>query len=191
MDAEIQHLTARMVAGDESAYRAFHDRFYSVLFRYLVVVTRGDEQAALDAVQETCLRVVKHIRRFDTEAAFQSWLLVLARSAARDGGRRRQSYLKLLARYAQSLWTSRRDSAQETVPLPGLETPMAEVLSQLDEPDRSLVEGKYLEGQSVRKLAETFGLTEKAVESRLLRARRTLKQKLLKVIHENARSEHE
>ena len=52
-------------------------------------------------------------------------------------------------------------------------------LENLDGLDRALVEKKYLAGASTRDLASEFGLTERAVESRLLRSRRQLREELL------------
>ena len=171
-------MTGGMVAGKETAFARFHTLYFDRLFRYLLVVTGGDEQAALDGVQETLLRVVRHVRAFDSDEALWSWLTVLARSAARDGARRRKSYLNMVAGYAKRFF--------------GLETaspPVADVegelraclnasLEALEDRDRLLVEEKYFGGKSVKELAVEQGLSVKAVESRLLRARRALKKQI-------------
>ena len=148
--------------------------------RYLLVLTRGDEQAARDALQETFLRVVRHGRRFHDPEAFWCWLRVLAQSAARDRGRRQRSYWRLLTEYAR-YWLS-----------PGLEDPsnqetqdqllrlLEQSLADLPTLDRTLLEGKYLQGAAIKELANGTHLTERAVESRLRRARRQLKESLLR-----------
>ena len=53
-------------------------------------------------------------------------------------------------------------------------------LQNLDQVDRQLIEAKYFEQASVSELAAQFGLTEKAVESRLHRARQQLRSHLTK-----------
>ncbi len=175
---EISALTAAMAAGNENAFRQFHELYFQRLFRYHVVISRGDEDAACDALQETFLRVVRHVRRFDDEATFWSWLTVLCRSAATDGGRKRQRYWKLLADYARSLITpSVSQRVEETDER--LYEIVAQSLDELDLDERSLVEGKYFRAATMRELAEETGLTERAVESKLLRARRTLREKIL------------
>jgi len=45
------------------------------------VVTGGNEHAAREALQAALVRVVRHVRLFDAEDKFWSWLTVLARSA--------------------------------------------------------------------------------------------------------------
>ncbi len=51
-------------------------------------------------------------------------------------------------------------------------------LAQLDPAERALLEEKYFSGAAVRHLAERLGLTPKAVESRLTRARAELRRQL-------------
>ncbi len=176
---QVQCMTARMTLGEEAAFREFHDQYFDRLYRYLIVVTGGDEQTALDLVQETLLRVTKYIRCFAEEDVFWSWLTVLARSAARDGARRRGSYLKMLAGYARGLLVS---APQDTAPVDAeseLRACVNASLESLEILDRNLVEGKYFGQKSVKSLADETGLSLKAVESRLLRARKTIKQQIL------------
>ena len=176
----IRDLTTRLAAGDEEAFRQFHAVYFHRLLRYLFVATKGDEHAAREALQETMTRVVRYARRFDSEEVFWSWLTVLARSAVVDAGRKHQRYWRLLKGYAL-FWR-----APEPAPADQSETDeylnelLQEELQRLESIDRSLVEGKYLRGATVRELAEQLGLTERAVESRLLRARRLLREELLK-----------
>ncbi len=60
---------------------------------------------------------------------------------------------------------------------------LEESLAELTPEERLLLQGKYLEGSSVKDLARETGATEKAVESRLLRLRRDLRQRLLQKLH--------
>lgn len=185
--AEIRRLTTGLAAGDEEAFREFHAAYFDRLFRYLIVVTRGDEEAARDALQETFTRVVRHARRFDCREKFWSWLTVLARSAAMDGGRKRRSYWRLLSSYAIAWMTFQPAQAEGDNTDEHLHVLLLEELRDLGAEDRVLIEGKYLRGESVRELAVQARLTEKAVESRLSRARRQLREKLLERLkHEEA-----
>jgi DNA-directed RNA polymerase specialized sigma24 family protein len=59
-------------------------------------------------------------------------------------------------------------------------------MKALDTTDRALIEGKYFRDLDVRTLAGEFGLSEKAVESRLTRARRALRQALSKRLHDES-----
>ena len=98
---DVALLTRSMVNGDEAAYRTFYDRYFHRLSRYLLVVTRGDEDTTREVLQATLVRVVRHIKTFPDEAAFWNWLAVLARSALGDQGKRRRRYLAFLDRFTQ------------------------------------------------------------------------------------------
>ena len=174
----ITALTSGLAKGEEQAFRQFHAAYFNRLLRYLFVITRGDEHAAREALQETMTRVVRYARRFNSEETFWSWLTVLARSAAVDGGRKRQRYWRLIRTYAL-WWIPQSDGANKEADA-YLEQLLPECMEGLDEMERALVEKKYLQGNSTRELALEYGLTERAVESRLLRARRELRQRLLK-----------
>jgi RNA polymerase sigma-70 factor (ECF subfamily) len=141
-------------------------------------VARGQEHEAQDALQETLLRVVRYVRVFDSEDAFWDWLKVVARSAACDGGRKHRRYFGLLQRFA----LGRRDAASDNNGAEDrrLRELMDECLEELAPEDRRLIEDKYVFGKTVREIATSASLTEKAVESRLLRSRRALRELALK-----------
>lgn len=175
-------LTRRLAAHDEEAFREFHARYFDRLYQFLLVVARGQEHEAQEALQETLLRVARHARAFDDEEAFWCWLKAVARNAARDGGRKQRRYLTLLERISFRWKTAEQgtnDGAESR-----LQTLLTESLNELSPDERSLVESKYLDGVATKELSSRTGLTEKAVESRLLRLRRQLRERLLKKLNE-------
>jgi RNA polymerase sigma-70 factor, ECF subfamily len=176
-DPAIVELTRRLATSDEMAFREFHALYFNRLYQFLLAVTRGDEHAAQDALQETMLRVARYAREFEAEEIFWSWLKAIARNVVRDGGRRRRRYLAVLERFGfwrhESADFAARDNDDP------LRASMEEALADLAPHDRQLIEGKYLRGATVVELAADTGLTEKAVESRLSRIRRRLADVLL------------
>lgn len=179
-DADIARLTRRLQAGDEEAFREFHARYFDRLYQFLLVMTGGRDDEAQEALQQTLLRVVKYVRAHESEEVFWSWLKAVARNAARDAGRKQRRYAALLERFA-ALWrghTPEQNAREEE----RLRDVVEESLEGLAPEDRRLIEGKYIEGATVRELSADAGLTEKAVESRLLRLRRELRERMLKRI---------
>lgn len=178
-DCAIVRLTVALAAGDESAFRQFHDRYFDRLYRFLLVVAGGQEQEAKDALQQTFLRVVKHARVFEDEEALWSWLKVLARSAARDGGRKQRRYSILLQNFAARL---NLDSSRQPqhVEEDRLQDALQESMAELEPEERALLEAKYVKGFSVREISAEKQETEKAIESRLGRMRQLLRDKVLK-----------
>lgn len=173
--SELPTLTAALARGDDAAWSAFHRDFGPGLFRYLLAATRGDYDAASEALQQTYLRVARHARPCESLVQFESWLRLLARSALNDHRRRRSVWSRLLSRPEAVPEDPAADSAHEQHIAAALET----ALARLTREDRALLEQKYYAGHDVRTLAEKLGLTPKAVESRLMRARAELRRHLL------------
>jgi RNA polymerase sigma-70 factor (ECF subfamily) len=169
-------LTQALVEGDEAAWRDFHATYAPRLMRYLLVVCQGREENAREALQQTFIRAVRHIRPCPTEAELWGWLTLLARCAAADLGRRERRYLGFLAR-----WLPPQPDPLPALPNPEqqLQEALAAELAALPPTERELLERKYFGGDAVRELAATLGTSEKAVESRLTRARQRLKTAIL------------
>jgi RNA polymerase sigma-70 factor (ECF subfamily) len=170
-------LTRRLAAGDEEAFREFHQLYFDRLYRFLLAVTRGQDEAARDALQETLLRVLRRPRVFHDEEVFWCWLKAVARNIARDGSRKHRRYFALLERFA--LWRQAGRLEFTGGDEQNLGALLQESLEELEAGERRLIEHKYLDGQSVRELSQLTGTTEKAVESRLLRLRRHLRRRIL------------
>jgi len=180
--SDIAALTARMARGEEAAYLVFYDLYFSRLLRYLLVLTRGGEEAARDALQHTLIRVVKHIKTFNSEEAFWSWLTVLARSSAVDEARKRNRYLAFLDRFFQST------EPQSAVDSEEADSRLLQLLrcnlESLSAEERHLIERKYFGSGSVKGIAVELQCTEKAIESRLVRIRRKLKDLILSQLND-------
>jgi RNA polymerase sigma factor (sigma-70 family) len=176
--SRVAELTRRLARGDDAAYREFHADYFDPLYRFLLVVTRGQEDEAKEALQQTLLRVVRYVRVFESEEVLWSWLKALARSAARDAGRKQRRYSCLLERFALRFGTAPQ------CPAPSEEHRLSDALEAsldgLDPEDRRLIEAKYLDGSTTKELCALNGGTEKAIESRLRRLRHQLRDRVLK-----------
>ncbi len=170
----LRALTVAMVRGEEAAYIEFHKDYFDRLFRYLLVVHRGSEHEAKEALQLTLVRVVRHIKVFDDPEGFWRWLTRLARSCSADENRRRFRYFSFLNRFASDASTHELGSDDD---------PLARVTRQqfelLPAEERDLIDRKYFAEQSVKEIAGDLQTSEKAVESRLTRARHKLKSAVL------------
>ena len=167
-----------MAAGDEAAFRIFYDAYYDRLWRYLLVVTSGHEEAAKEALQATLVRVVRYIKVFRDEPVFWGWLTVLARTAFSDQSRKSRRYLAFLERFtffSQAEKNPALDTAADSSLLSLLDCDLARLPSN----ERELLEAKYFTRRSVRELAHQHQTTEKAIESKLVRIRRKLKASIL------------
>lgn len=184
-ESHVLALTRNLVAGDEEAFRQFHQQYFDRLYRFLLVLCQGQEQETRDALQQTLLRVIRYIRPFESDEVFWCWLKAVARSTARDIGRKQRRYRALLEAFAlRFVQPSAQDHFAET---DSLSLALQESLAELPAPERRLLEAKYLEGCTVKELGLQTGLTLKAVESRLDRLRRALRSSILRKISRHER----
>ena len=82
MGNELSILVDNCLAGDQLAIGRLVDRFrglvYGLCFRML-----GQKEDAEDATQETMVRVVRNLHRWDPNRAFEPWLLTIAGNRCR------------------------------------------------------------------------------------------------------------
>ena len=81
-----QDAIARMRRGDPDALAAMISRYQHRLYRYLLRLVR-EPAAADDLFQQTWLRVMEKIGRYDARRNFESWLFSVAHNLAIDSWR--------------------------------------------------------------------------------------------------------
>ncbi len=182
-------LLARAAGGEDDAFTTLverhQDRLVSLCTRWI-----GDREDARDAAQEVFLKAFRHAGKVEPRGQFFTWLYRIAVNHCLNQLRRRK-----IARFFS--FESRggpRDGREEPRGGAGLEldpvdgAPDAEsalltrerwrrtrdLLERLPESQRVVLLLAKFEGLSGREIAETLGITEGAVESRLVRAMRRL-----------------
>ena len=73
----------RLRRGDPDAFDALLARYQNRLYRYLLRLT-ANPAAAEDLFQETWLKVITRIHRYDDRRPFEPWLFTVARNLALD-----------------------------------------------------------------------------------------------------------
>ena len=152
-----------------------HDRW----LRTIVAARLGERQAVDEVLQEVSLAAVGTKVVVDP-ARVAGWLYRLAIRKALLYRRSRGRQHKLAGRYAQRV---REEGAGNPDPLGWLLLDerlalVREALGKLPARDAEILLLKYTENWSCRALAEHLGQTEAAIESRLHRARRRLRDEL-------------
>ena len=176
----VRGLTARMTTGEEEAFSAFHELYCDRLFRYLLVLCKGEEALARDLLQVTMLKVVRAIRVFETEEQFWNWLATIARHSFVDHIRRlkRGPEFNFISRDEATNVAAPQSSDADTVLLSALERGLAELPAD----ERALVESFYFQSATYRSLAVEQEISEKAIESRLARTRQKLRNAITRYL---------
>lgn len=176
-DWTIPQLTAAVRRGEEPAVRELHARYCERLTRYALVITRGDEAAAADAVQTAFLKSLRHLRSLPDESALWAWLARAARTAASDAGRRTRRYSALLARVAALFSREAEAPPEDTEAV--WHAALENALTELDAASRALVEARYFQRRPLADVAADQSTTDRAIEGRLARIREKLRQSIL------------
>lgn len=156
-----------------------------------VISTRlGERQAVEDVMQEVCLAAVGKPPPAVGASAVAAWLYRVAVRQCllyrRRSGRRRRLAERFNDRARGAAPRPLSGGADPDGPLPWLLAAerrelVARALARLPRRDADVLALKYGENWSYRELAERLGTTEAAVESRLHRARRRLREELARL----------
>lgn len=174
-------LATLAVAGGDVAFSELLRRHRSHVYR-LIAGNVADADEALDLTQETFVSAHRALRRYDPARPMRAWLAAIAINKCRDWGRRRA--VRRFLTFARPI-----DEVAEAVPAGGpahdvaaadrqelerLRREIAELPASLREP----LVLHTLEGMSQAETATVLSITEKAVETRLRRARIKLAERL-------------
>ena len=179
---DIRALTRAVRRGDADAFSRFYDLYSFRLYKFLLVLARGDENEASEVCQAVFIKLAKRCDAFDDERRLWAWLCVLAKNAFIDHCRSRQRWNRFVPLDALPAEPHGHENPDHW-----LSEILREALAALPPDERELIQAAYVDKRPLQELADEAGQTYKAVESRLGRLRQKLKLQLLK----NLRHEHE
>ncbi|MBE7466977.1 MAG: RNA polymerase sigma factor [Planctomycetes bacterium] len=172
-------LVAAFQAGDSAALETLYRRHAERIWRYGRFYS-GDDERASEIVQETFIRVARHLPNFEGRSRFSTWLYQVSRSVAIDVTRRQRRQPEALDEQTMNALpadANREDSAEPLarVELDETRAAVRSAVAQLPENEREAVVLCELQDLSVREACEVLGWTESRVKVTLFRARRRLK----------------
>jgi len=147
---------------------------YGALIRYVAGPILRSESDREECVQDVLLRIWERIDGYaEDRGSWTAWITVIARNAAIDMARRRGRELPVEA-LSEELSAEGEDPEAQLLREERRER-LAAALSALSGRDRALFYRKYYYLQSTAQIAAETGSTERAVEGRLYRIRRRLR----------------
>ena len=130
-----------------------------------------DRSQAEDAVQETFLKVYRSLDSFRGESSEKTWILKIAMRTCYD-----------MNHSGWSRFFNRRITPEmlpeASVPFTERDDALTQAVMRLPEKLRRVIILYYYQGLSVREIAETLGITQPSVSSRMKRGREKLKAAL-------------
>lgn len=170
-------LVRRAQAGDQDALTGLLQRYRDPVFAFVYRLL-GGHLTAEDVAQETFVRAFQNLRRFRFQpgARFSTWLFQLARHAALDELRRQRrhptTHLEDVTREPPDQGT---DAATQMIHRE-LGDAIARAVAVLPEDQRAALVLTEYHGQSAAEVARVLGCSVRGAESRLFRARQTVRE---------------
>ena len=172
-------LAAKVAAGDQGAFDVFFREYFPRLFRFTLTRVDNNEELAEEIVQRTMCIVVRKMGSYRGEALLFTWLCQICRNETSAVFRQRNLELRedipiedhpavqaalesVAADDGRPESALRRDEIANFVRV---------TLEHLPANYASALEMKYVRGCSVREIADSLSVGEKAAESILSRAR--------------------
>ena len=172
----------RVLEGETALFEVIMRRYNQRLYRVSRVVLRDDSEAE-DVMQDAYVRAYEHLDQFEGRAAFSTWLTRIALHEALARKRRRKPIQELDA--MQEMKGDSMPILKSSKPDPEAETAQAQVrqllegaIQALPEPYRVIVVLREVEEMDVAETAETLGVSESVVKTRLHRAHAMLRREL-------------
>jgi RNA polymerase sigma factor (sigma-70 family) len=172
-----QELASLAVAGQGHAFRELLRRHKDTLFR-LIRNNVGDPEEAADLLQESFVSAFAAIHRYDSSRPFRYWLSRIALNKCRDWARRRA--VRSFFSFARPIEAD--EDFESDFPGPGRDAESRAELARVEmaiallpHTLREVLTLRTIEELSQTETAAILGVSEKAVETRLYRARAQLK----------------
>ncbi len=164
-------LVRRLLRGDREAFDRFFEENARGLYRFALSRLRWNEELARDVVQQTLVQAIERIETYRGDASLFTWLCTCCvYEVRRQAGKRRRAPISV------ELDDETSESWALLNPAHALERREAAhlvhaTLDVLPFDYGSVLEWKYILGWTTQEIATELGVSQKAAESRLTRAR--------------------
>jgi RNA polymerase sigma-70 factor (ECF subfamily) len=175
-----EEVVARVLTGETALFEILMRRYNQRIYRVSRAILRDDGEAE-DVMQDAYVRAYEHLGQFAGRAAFSTWLTRIAIHEALARKRRRGRMEELDALPNGDSMSILKSSA----PTPEAGTAQSEArqlledaIERLPENYRTVVVLREVEEMSVAETAQSLGVTDAVVKTRLHRAHAMLRKEL-------------
>ena len=170
----------RLLRGDEAAFRELFDSYFPKLYRYALARLDGQHDEAVEMVQETFCKAFERLGSFRGEGSLYGWMCRILRNSILDLYRRRGRELPkvtlledqgAIRQILDTLAASELEEPETIAVRSDVVRLIQATMDRLPGHYGDVLEWKYVDGLSVKAIAERLDIGPKAAESLLTRAR--------------------
>jgi RNA polymerase sigma-70 factor (ECF subfamily) len=180
-----REILARVVSGDQPAFRELYDRLSGPLYS-LAVRMLGDTGEAQDVLQDVFLQIWRRAATYDAEqSSVFSWSVLLARSRVIDRLRARGRRLRVVVSSTDDKESQRRiadastaESAADTAHRNEEAGRVRSILNQLPEEQREAIELAFFSDLTHNEIATQLGQPLGTIKARIRRGLLKLRERI-------------
>ncbi len=177
---------ARLVSGDDRALDELMDRHAEPIYRFLYRMLANEDDAE-DLAQEVFVRLYRSCASYRPKHRFRTWLYTIAANLGRNKLRWRSRHLEVSTddttqsevQSPPETFVYKENSPEDELQTSERNKAVRDAVAGLPESLREAVVLREWEELSLTDAASILNATPKAVESRLYRARRLLREQLI------------
>lgn len=155
------------------------DNYSNLIFKVSIsILGSGKREDAIECVNDVVLKVWQNIGFYnDGKSSFSSWLIAISKYNAID-------YKRKLKRKnenydIESLELSSYKEVEDRIIEAENKEELLEIISSLKDIDKDIFIRRYFVGESISEICENLNLSRSAVDNRILRGKKHLKEKLV------------
>ncbi|MFD2699634.1 RNA polymerase sigma factor [Paenibacillus shunpengii] len=173
-----EQLARKISEGDQEAFEVMVVRFHGPLLQYAFRLLR-DRERAKDAVQETFIKLIRHLRDKGELKHVKAWLYRVLINQCRDYWVSESAVLEALVREQLPEQVDPHVNAEEQFLQWETSNEMRILLYELTYTQQQVVMLRFYEDMKLKDIAELLDLTPSTVKSRLYSGLHRLKAKIL------------
>ena len=174
-------LIQQTIAGNTSAFDRLVKTHRTTVYALVLSYTKNPADAE-DLTQRIFIRAYEQLATLREWDRFLPWLQRITHNTCKDWIRRQGDTTISFEEMDDTDFTETAPSAEEIALKREVEAVVREAISALQETDRKLVEGRYIEGESYDQLQAESGLSYAAIANRLKRAKQQMRRRIEKLL---------
>ena len=173
------HFTTKTLSKRHENFATLYKNFALPLMKFLVKKMGGDQEAAEEVFSQTILAAYKGWHTFESRSSYFTWLCRIALNKSADYYRHQiNEQSKRVAPTLES-WAKIKDpnlTPEESAALEEVKNAVKECLYLLPKEKRQLLYLRFWQEMSIKGIADLLGVSERAAEGKLYRAKVAFKE---------------
>ncbi|HEY0744489.1 MAG TPA: sigma-70 family RNA polymerase sigma factor [Chryseosolibacter sp.] len=171
----------RILAGEQNLYAGLVDRYKSYVYTiaYKILLNRPEAE---EAAQDTFIKAYHHLKSFNREAKFSTWLYRIAFNTAISYKRKHRHDFQSI----ETVVISHAGESEGPLEKNDKKRFLNQAMAKLGEADRTALSLFYLQEFSLEEIAEIMSMQANTVKVRIHRARQRVADELKLILQKEA-----